>query len=214
MRYLSLIPVRTLSTILIINVLYLCLGACHPPPPPKHVNNICNIYKEYPKWYFATQKSEKQWHIPLHVQMAIMHQESRFDGQAKPPRRKLLGFIPWLRPTTSYGYTQAKNKTWQQYLDKTGRKGADRDTFRAAADFVGWYANLAHQKLGIPYDDTYNLYLAYHEGIAGYRSESYNLKPWLKQVSRKVEIRGAIYKRQLNVCQNTLPKKHWWQFWL
>ena len=39
--------------------------------------------------------------------MAIIKQESSFIADAKPDRRKLLGFIPWKRKSSARGYAQA-----------------------------------------------------------------------------------------------------------
>ena len=95
--------------------------------PPKNVENICAIFKEKKSWYKAAKKSEERWGTPKHVQMAIIRQESSFDFNAKPPRTRLLGFIPWKRPSDAYGYAQALDSTWGWYKDETGRWFADRD---------------------------------------------------------------------------------------
>jgi len=44
------------------------------------------------------KKSEERWGTPIHVQLAIIRQESTFKFNARPPRKKLVGFIPWNRP--------------------------------------------------------------------------------------------------------------------
>lgn len=170
--------------------------------PPSDVNNICNIFKQYPKWYRDAKDVERRWRIPVTVQMAILHQESKFDAHARPPRTKLLWIIPWTRPSSAYGYTQALHTTWKQYKRSEGGGGrwATRDAFDDAVDFVGWYANQANRTAGIPRDDAYRLYLAYHEGIGGYQRKTYLQKPWLIQVARKVKARSQIYQAQLNRC--------------
>ena len=63
--------------------------------PPQNIENICAVFEEKGSWYKAATKSEKRWGTPIHVQMSIMRQESSFRFDAKPPRGKLLGFIPW-----------------------------------------------------------------------------------------------------------------------
>ena len=75
--------------------------------------------------------------VPVSVMMAFMHQESRFVAGAKPPRKQIWGFIPGPRPSDAYGYSQAKNSTWEWYKTKSGNHGADRDDFDDAIDFVG-----------------------------------------------------------------------------
>lgn len=184
------------------------LSAC-APTPPADVQNICHIFSEYPKWYWITKKTEKKWGVPIYVQMAIMYQESRFRGSAKPDRQKVLGFIPWKRTSNAYGYTQAKTETWNDYQKQTNSTGA-RDRFSSSSDFVGWYIKQANKQAGIAKDDTYNIYLAYHEGIGGYMRKTYMQKSWLINVAQKVNARAALYQSQLPKCEKKLKKK-WWQ---
>ena len=70
------------------------------------------------------KQSYEKWGVPIPVQMAIMHQESHFVADAQPPRTWLLGIIPWFRPSSAYGYAQAIDETWDDYLDKAGSWGA------------------------------------------------------------------------------------------
>lgn len=182
-------------------------------PRPDDVNNICSIFKQYPKWYWATKDVQARWRVPIEVQMAIMHQESRFLAIAKPPRTKLLWIIPWKRPSTAYGYTQALDMTWAHYKEDAGKVFVSRDDFADAADFVGWYGYRAYKKAGISRNNAYQLYLAYHEGIGGYQRKTYRSKPWLVNVAKKVARKAAAYKRQLASCQSRLTSKPWWRFW-
>jgi hypothetical protein len=168
--------------------------------PPKNVDNLCHIFKQYPKWYRDAEDVERRWRVPVAVQMAIIHQESRFNGRAQPPRSTLLWFIPWTRPSTAYGYAQALNGTWALYKKTNGGLFSARDSFGDGVDFIGWYANMAHQKDGIRRDDTYSLYLAYHEGVGGYQRKTYLRKRWLMKVARKVQARARLYQAQLNSC--------------
>lgn len=64
---------------------------------PKNTDNICKVFKEKDDWYADAKASYEKWGLPIHINMAIMHQESRFVADAQPPRPKLLGFIPWFR---------------------------------------------------------------------------------------------------------------------
>jgi len=183
-------------------VLCLLLGGC-VTKPPSDVNNICSIFRQYPNWYRDAKDVERRWRIPVPVQMAIIHQESKFDGSALPKRTTLLWIIPWKRPSTAYGYTQALHATWKQYKRSDGGILAARDNFTDAVDFVGWYANQANRRAGIPRNDAYPLYLAYHEGIGGYQRKTYLQKPWLIQVAHKVKARSQIYQAQLSRCGKT-----------
>lgn len=195
--------------LIFISLFFLSLSGC-TPPPPDNADDICSIFKQYPRWYRATEKTQKHWKVPISVQMAIIHQESSFDGKAKPDRQKLLWIIPWKRPSTAYGYSQALEQTWEHYQAYTGNAGS-RDSFADASDFIGWYADQAHKQVGIAKNDAYSLYLAYHEGIGGYKKKTYKSKSWLMSVAGKVQARSNIYQSQLNRCQIRL-KKRWWLF--
>ncbi len=173
--------------------------------PPSDVDNVCRIFKQYPRWYRDAKDVERRWRVPVAVQMAIIHQESRFNARAKPPRTKLLWIIPFRRPSSAYGYAQALRPTWRQY--KKARDGgslfAARDEFDDAVDFIGWYANRANHIAHVPRYDAYNLYLAYHEGTGGYLRRTYLQKPWLIQVARKVKARSQLYQAQLERCTSS-----------
>lgn len=187
------------------------LSAC-TTPQPKNTNNICKIFKEKDDWYDHTQNTFEKWGIPIHIQMAIIHQESRFVADAQPPRPWLLGFIPLPRKSSAYGYPQALDGTWNWYLKETGNWGADRDDFEDASDFVGWYCAVSHKKLGISKWDTVNQYLAYHEGHTGYNRKSYLKKTWLLKTSKKVGNRAKVFNQQLNRCKQELENSGWF-FW-
>lgn len=197
--------------IIIICVTSLLLFAC-APPPPKNPKNICDVFYQYPKWFWAAKKSREKWGVPISVQLAIIHQESHFRADAKPKRSKLLWFIPWTRPTSAEGYAQAVNGTWRLYLRDTRRNRASRSSFDSATDFVGWFGYRAHKRLGISRDNAYALYLAYHEGTIGYRQRTYLKKKWLMAVAERVQRRANLYRAQLKSCESHLPKHHWWNF--
>jgi hypothetical protein len=161
-------------------------------------------------WYRAAKLSEEKWKVPMHLQLAIIHQESRFASRAKPPRNKIFGFIPGARPTDSYGYTQAKKATWEWYQLKTGKKDARRDNFSDAIDFVGWYANQSNLRSKISKTDAYRQYLAYHEGHGGFNKKSYEKKDWLISIAKKVESKSNTYKSQLSQCREQLDSNRIW----
>ncbi|MFV0360325.1 lytic transglycosylase, partial [Tropicimonas sp.] len=134
------------------------------------------------------------------VQMATIHQESRFDGDARTPYQWALGVIPMGRQSSAYGYSQALDGTWDHYKRDTGRRGAKRDRIKDATDFMGWYMDQSNKRLGISLSDARRQYLAYHEGWNGYSRGSYKAKNWLVGVSERVEERAIIYDRQLRTC--------------
>lgn len=190
----------------------LCLTGC-VTAPPAHVDNICKIFKQYPRWFQDAKDVERRWRVPVSVQMAIIHQESRFNGKARPERTKLLWVIPWKRPSTAYGYTQALQSTWNEYKKSNGGLWSSRNDFGDAVDFIGWYANLAHQKAGIARDDPYALYLAYHEGIGGFQRKTYLKKQWLIHVAQKVKAKSQLYAAQLKRCETSLKRRSWLSLW-
>ena len=176
---------------------------------PKDVTNICSMFEEKGGWYDDAADARDEWGSPIPVMMAIMHQESKFQAKAKPPRKKIFGFIPGPRPSDSYGYSQALGSTWKAYKKSAGRYGADRDDFGDAIDFIGWYNHQSYKRSGIAKTDTYHLYLAYHEGHGGYNRGSYRNKQWLIDVARKVNRRANSYQSQLNGCEQSLQDDGW-----
>ena len=181
--------------------------------PPEQTDNLCDIFREKSGWYADAKESRARWGVPVSVSMAFMHQESRFVATAKPPRKKLWGLIPGPRPSDSYGYSQAKNSTWEWYQRSTGNYGADRDDFGDAIDFIGWYNNVSNKQLGIDKQDAFRLYLAYHEGHGGYRKQSYRSKEWLVDVARKVDHQANRYNSQLQDCSEELEPRGWFDWW-
>jgi hypothetical protein len=185
---------------LIIPLMLLCLSAC-TALPPKNADNICLTFKEQDDWYQDALQAYQKWGVPVAVQMAIMHQESHFVADAEPPRPWLLGIIPWFSSSSAYGYAQAKDESWGDYLDSAGSLGADRDNFADACDFIGWYCQLSYRRLGIAKTDTKNLYLAYHEGHQGFRKNSHVKKAWLLRIADKVDKKAKLFQKQLQHCQ-------------
>ena len=171
--------------------------------PPKHPDDLCAVFKEKSSddWYEDAKESEDKWGVPINVQMAIMHQESHFVADARAPRIWFLGFIPWFRESSSYGYAQATDGTWDTYLKDAGSWWSDRDDFSDAIDFIGWYANRSYIRLGIAKSDAKYQYVAYHEGVWGYRSKHYLKNAPLKKVAEKVERRAKVFKQQLSNCK-------------
>jgi len=195
---------------LLIVFLSTILSGCFSTPAVE-VSNICNLMDEEVSWYRSVKASEKKYGSPIYVQLAIMYQESRFASDAKPPREKLFGVIPWLRLTTAYGFAQVKDETWDWYQLKTGNKSADRDDFDDAADFVGWYIDRSEALSGIKKTDAYHQYLAYHEGHNGFNKKTYEAKPWLTGVARGVANNARKYRQQLDQCRLELDRNSIWR---
>ena len=169
--------------------------------PPSNPDNLCDIFDQKGGWYKYAKRAQDKWGSPISTNMAFMYQESSFRAKAKPSRTKILWVFPGPRKSDAYGYAQAKDATWDWYQKSTGNNWADRDEFKDAIDFVSWYNNMSTTKVGIGRDDTYRLYLAYHEGHGGFKRGSFNKKPQLKRVAKKVSSRAYRYKEQLQGCE-------------
>jgi len=193
-------------------LLLVTVTACTTSTPDR-VDNVCSIFREKDDWYDEAADAQKEWGSTIPVMMAIMHQESRFVARAKPPRKKIFGFIPGPRPSDSYGYSQALGSTWKSYKRDAGRYGADRDDFGDAIDFIGWYNYKSWKRSGISRSDAYHLYLAYHEGHGGYNRGSYRNKAWLQKVAGKVNRRAQSFHRQLQSCEADLKDDGWFFGW-
>lgn len=191
---------------LLVASLLALLGAC-ASAPPSNPDNLCAIFKERPKWYRAAQKAERRWRVPSPVMMAVMHKESSYQHDAKPPRTKLLWVIPWKRESSAFGFAQATDAAWKDYLRATGNRFAERDDFADAVDFVGWYLNAAHRQAGIPAADAHRLYLAYYGGIGGYKRGTWKNNSWLQGAAAKVAARSSRYAGQLSNCK--LKRRGW-----
>lgn len=176
---------------------------------PRNVHDSCSIFDEKRGWYRAAKESEGRWGTPVPVQLAIIYQESRFEAKAKPPRRRILGFIPGPRPSTAYGYAQALTSTWDVYVSETGNWSARRSRFADATDFVGWYTARTARSHRLSKNDAYNLYLAYHEGDGGFRRGTHKRKKWLLNTARRVSDLAARYRVQLSRCEAQLARGGW-----
>ena len=179
--------------------------------PPQNPDNICLIFEEKRSWYKAAIQTQKRWKLPPHVLMAVVYQESSFDSNAKPEREKLLGFIPWKRPSSAKGYSQALTETWDDYKDETGNSRASRKSFKDSADFIGWYASKGYYQ-GFDKNDARSLYLAYHEGYGGFKKKTYRKKQWLIKVADRVQLRSGRYQSQYWKCSKELKKKRFFLF--
>lgn len=168
---------------------------------PRNLDNACAIVDERPQYFRAMQETERKWGVPVPVLMAIIHQESKFVGNARTPHRFALGIIPMGRQSSAYGYSQALDGTWDEYRDDQNRRGARRDRIEDATDFMGWYMAQSREKLGISLGDAETQYLAYHEGRTGYANGSHNDKPWLIEVAARVGTRAQTYSDQLTTCR-------------
>ena len=141
---------------------------------PKNVSDGCLIFNERYLWYKHAKKTEAKWGTPVYLQLAIIKMESSFDWLAKPPRQKIFKVIPYKRPSSSFGYSQAVKGTWKQYKEETGNKFATRTRFKDSVDFIGWYTNKTEKILKVSKKDAFRQYVAYHEGWGNYKNYKKN----------------------------------------
>ncbi|WP_051202242.1 hypothetical protein [Ferrimonas senticii] len=190
--------------------LIVSLSGC-ATPPPRNPENLCAIFEENRDWYHAAINTKEKWGVPVHVPMAMMYQESSFRHNAAPPMRYFLGFIPYGRASSAYGYAQAKTLTWEDYQRETGNGWADRDDFDDAHDFMGWFIYKTNKINGVSKWDAYAQYLNYHEGWGGYKRGTYRGKAWLPPVARKVDARAKRYAAQFRSCEKDLSRGWLWR---
>lgn len=183
-------------------LLALALAGC--ASTPRSINNVCTVFDQkqsfFGGWYTQAKRAERKYGVPAEVLMATIRIESGFDADARPPRRKLLGFIPWKRASSAYGYSQALDGTWQRYKRETGNAMARRSSFADAVDFVGWYHQTSNRTNGVALNDAYSLYLNYYAGHAGYRRGVWRNNPQMQKSARKAATMSSNYGRQMRQC--------------
>ena len=172
---------------------------------PKNTQNSCAIFEERYLWYKHAKASYKKWGAPIHLQLAFVKKESDFNWLAKPPRKKLFKVIPFKRPSSSFGYSQAVKGTWKQYKEEQNKPLALRTRFKDSVDFIGWYTNKSSKLLKIPKNDAFKQYIAYHEGWGNYKNYKKNEK--VISYAKKVKKYSDQYKTQLVKCKKKLNRK-------
>ena len=192
---------KKIKILLLIFVLF--LTSCSSIP--KNTADGCSIFSERYLWYKHAKKTEQKWGTPIYLQLAIIKMESDFDWLAKPARQKIFKVIPYKRPSSSFGYSQAIKETWKQYKDETGNKLARRTRFKDSVDFIGWYTNKTEKILKISKKDAFRQYIAYHEGWGNYKN--YKKKQKVILLAKKVQNQSNKYKNQLHKCKKSLTTK-------
>ena len=171
---------------------------------PNNTADGCSIFNEKYMWYKHAKKTEQKWGTPIYIQLAFIKMESDFDWLARPARQKIFKVIPFKRPSSSFGYSQAINGTWEQYKKETGNKLASRARFKDSVDFIGWYTDKSESILKISKKDAFRQYLAYHEGWGNFKYYKNNKK--VIKLAKKVNTQSNIYKKQLSKCGSKLNK--------
>ena len=139
--------------------------------------------------------------------MAFVNKESGFNRWAKPKRKKLFKIVPYKRPSSSFGYSQAVKKTWELYKTETYNPLALRTRFKDSVMFIGWYISKTNKINKIPLDDSYRQYLNYYLGWGNYAKKTYKTDKKAIIFAKKVEKQSKIYKSQLKGCQESLARK-------
>ncbi|MEO2169922.1 MAG: hypothetical protein ABGY42_17760 [bacterium] len=188
-----------------------CAGA-----RPQQPHNICSVFRQRNDWYAAARDSYRRWGVPVSTQLAVIHRESSFRANARPPRRWYLGFIPGGRPSTAYGYGQVLDATWERYRIATDNRWADRDDFADVTDFIGWYGDVGQKRYGISKRDAATFYASYHVGHAGFRRGLHRTNATASRAVRDVRNRASLYAEQYRLCQAELDaavdESWWWPF--
>ena len=202
-KWMSLMKKQNLNLNSFILIFFLILSSCSSIP--KNTADSCSIFSERYLWYKYAKKTERKWGTPIYIQLAIIKMESDFDWLAKPGRTKIFKIIPYKRPSSSFGYSQAVKGTWKQYKSETGNKFATRTRFKDSVDFIGWYTNKTEQILKISKKDAFKQYIAYHEGWGNYKN--YRKKQKVILLANKVKVQSNKYRSQLKKCEKKLNRK-------
>ena len=184
-------------------ILFFLVSACSSIP--KNTADGCSIFSERYLWYKHAKKTERKWGTPIYIQLAIIKMESDFDWLAKPERKKIFKVIPYKRPSSSFGYSQAVKGTWKQYKQETNNPLATRVRFKDSVDFIGWYTNKSEKILKISKKDAFRQYIAYHEGWGNYKNYKNNKK--IISLAKRVQSQSNKYKSQLGKCAGHLNRK-------
>ncbi len=196
---------KILKSNLIYLIIFFFLASCSSVP--KHPQNACKIFGENYLWYKSVKKSSKTYGAPAHIILAFVNKESGFNRWAKPKRQKIFKIVPYKRPSSSFGYSQAVKKTWELYKTETNNPLALRTRFKDSVMFIGWYMKKTNKINKIPLTDSYRQYLNYYLGWGGYAKKTYKTDTKAILFAKKVEKQSKIYKSQLRECQDSLNKR-------
>jgi len=197
---------KILNKNLIYLIIFFLLASCSSVP--KYPQNACKIFGQKYLWYKSVKKSSETYGAPIHIILAFVNKESGFNRWAKPKRNKLFKIIPYKRPSSSFGYSQAVNKTWELYKKETDNALALRTRFRDSVLFIGWYMKKTNEINKIPLNDSYRQYLNYYLGWGGYAKKVYKTDKKAIIFAKSVEKQSKIYRNQLRECQKGLNKKY------
>ena len=191
---------------LIFFILFLLIASCSSVP--KYPQNACKIFGEKYFYLKHSRASSKKWGAPISSILAVINKESGFKRFAKPKRKKIFKIIPYKRPSSSLGFSQAVNKTWDLYKKENNKPRALRISFKNSSDFIGWYFWKTNKINKISFTDTRNMYLNYYLGWEGYKNKIYKKDPKAIIFAKSVERQAKVYKNQLRECKSILNKNY------
>jgi len=202
------VPKKILNKIkikLLYFVIFSLLASCNSIP--KNTENACSIFSERYLWYKSVKKSSEKYGAPVHIILAFVNKESGFDRRARPPRTRIFKIIPYKRPSSSFGYSQAVKKTWELYKTETNSPLALRTRWRDSVFFISWYISKTNKINKIPLNDAYRQYLNYYLGWGNYAKKVYKTDKKAIIFAKSVQKQSRIYKSQLRECQKSLNRK-------
>ncbi len=152
------------------------------------INDACITLQNNKDWLTATKKAWNKWGVPISVQLSVIKHESSFISDAKA------------KTSTAYGYAQALDGTFKEYIKESGNYSANRTSFYDSTDFIGWYFNKGIKKIKYNPYDAATFYLTYHDGISGYQKGTHLNKKWLLAKLKSVETLEQKYRAQITKC--------------
>ena len=187
-------------------IVFLFLASCSSVP--KYPQNACKIFSEKYTYLKYSRAASKKWNVPISSILAVINKESGFRRFAKPKRTKLFKIIPYRRPSSSLGYSQAVNKTWDLYKKENNKPLALRISLKHSSDFIAWYFWKTNKINKVSLKDTRNMYLNYYLGWAAYKNKAYEKDRKAILLAKNVEKQAKIYKNQLRECKSILNKNY------
>tara|TARA_Y100000590_G_scaffold171569_1_gene196218 strand:- start:1556 stop:2167 length:612 start_codon:yes stop_codon:yes gene_type:complete len=197
---------KILNKGLIYLIVFLFLVSCNTFP--KHPQNACKIFGQNYLWYKSVKKSSETYGAPIHIILAIVNKESGFKRFAKPPRKKLFKLPIGKRESSSFGYSQAINASWEKFKDETNKPLALRTRFVDSVLFIGWFMKKTNEINKIPLGDAYRQYLNYYLGQTAYANKAYKTNKKAIILAKSVEKKSKVYKSQLKECEKSLNNKY------
>ena len=175
---------------------------------PKYPENACKIFGEKYTYLKYSRAASKKWNVPISSILAVINKESGFRRFAKPKRTKLFKIIPYRRPSSSLGFSQAVNKTWDLYKKENNKPIALRISFKNSSDFIGWYFWKTNKINKVSLNDTRNMYLNYYLGWGAYKNKAYQNDKKAIIFAKSVDKQAKVYKNQLQECKSILNKSY------